>query len=197
MGAIMAPLNSILTFGSLTSTYILVYAYQNGSLNLTMFVPLIIVAFVIYEPIRAILPSIMQLIMVEVPISRMKEIYSMKTMEGKEIDINQFDIDFKDVSFAYEKDNYVLKDINLKIKQGEVTALVGPSGSGKSSLAKLAIRFWDPTKGNITLGGYDISDIEPEYLYKYYSMVFQNVVLFNNTIMENVRIGNQMQVMKM
>ncbi|MDI9519347.1 MAG: ABC transporter ATP-binding protein [Bacillota bacterium] len=190
MGAIMAPLNSILTLGSLTSTYILVQAYQNVSLNLSMFVPLIIVAFVIYEPIRAVIPSIMQLIMMEVPVTRMKEINSMDIMEGEEIEIEKFDIDFEDVSFGYEDNNYVLKDINLKIKQGEVTAFVGPSGSGKSSLAKLAIRFWDPQKGNITLGDHDISDIEPEYLYKYYSMVFQNVVLFNNTIMENVRIGN-------
>ncbi len=190
MGAVMAPLNGILTLGSLTSTYFLVQAYEQGTMELKIFLPLIIIAFVIYEPIRAVLPSVMQLIMMEVPVTRMKEIISMPTMEGEEQRIDQFDINFENVSFAYEDGNPILKDINLTIKQGEVTAFVGPSGSGKSSLTKLAIRFWDPQYGKVTLGGYDISKTEPEHLYKHYSMVFQNVVLFNNTIMENVRIGN-------
>ncbi len=192
MGALMAPLNSILTLGSLTSTYVLLQAYLKGLIQLSTFVPMIIIAFVIYEPIRAIIPSIMQLIMMEVPIARMKEINSMLTMEGETIEINNFDIKFEDVAFAYENDNYILEDINLTIEQGQVTALVGPSGSGKSSLAKLAIRFWDPQKGKVTLGNNDISKIDPEHLYKYYSMVFQDVILFNNTILENVRIGNPM-----
>ena len=190
MGALMAPLNSILTLGSLTSTYILLQAYLKGLIKLSTFVPMIIIAFVIYEPIRAIIPSIMQLIMMEVPISRMKEINSMLTMDGAASEIDNFDIKFENVAFAYENNNYILENINLTIKQGQVTALVGPSGSGKSSLAKLAIRFWDPQKGKITLGNHDISKIDPEHLYKYYSMVFQDVVLFNNTILENVRIGN-------
>lgn len=190
MGAIMAPLNSILTLGSLTSTLFLIQAYQRGSIGLTFFVPLIIIAFVIYEPIRAVLPSTMQLIMMEVPVKRMKEIVSMPTMEGESPQITSFDINFENVHFAYENDDYILEDINLDIKQGEVTVLVGLSGSGKSSLARLAVRFWDPQSGKVSLGGYDISKIEPEYLYKYYSMVFQNVVLFNNTVIENVRIGN-------
>lgn len=190
MGAVMAPLNGILTLGSLTSTYFLVQAYEQGMIELKIFLPLIMIAFIIYDPIRAVLPSVMQLIMMEVPVTRMKEIISMPTMEGEEQRIEKFDINFENVSFAYEDEDNILKDINLTLKQGEVTAFVGPSGSGKSSLTKLAIRFWDPQDGKVTLGGYDISKIEPEHLYKHYSMVFQNVVLFNNTIMENVRIGN-------
>ncbi len=189
MGALMAPLNSILTLGSLSSTYVLVQAYQKEAIGLTAFVPLLIVSFIVYEPIRAIIPSVMQLIMMEIPISRMKEIRAMSTMEGEDLQITNFDIDFEGVSFSYEDEGYALKDINLSIKQGEVTALVGPSGSGKSSLARLAIRFWDPQEGVVRLGGQDISGIEPEHLYKYYAMVFQNVVLFNNSVMENVRIG--------
>ncbi|NLK67118.1 MAG: ABC transporter ATP-binding protein [Campylobacteraceae bacterium] len=190
MAAIMAPLNGILTLGSLTSVYVLIKAYQDGNLGLSFFVSLMIIAFIIYEPIRAVIPSIMQLIMMEIPVKRMKKINLMPIMDGKEIKIEKFDIEFKNVSFAYENEEYVLNDINLTINQGEVTAFVGPSGSGKSSLAKLAIRFWDPQKGEINLGGQDISKIEPEHLYKYYSMVFQNVVLFNNSVLENVRIGN-------
>lgn len=190
MAAVLAPMNSILTLGSLTSTYVLMQAYQKGTISLTIFLPLVVIAFVIYEPIRAVMPSTMQLIMMEVPVARMKEIISIPSMDGEKDNIENFDINFANVSFAYEGSAYVLKGINLTIKQGEVTALVGPSGSGKSSLAKLAIRFWDPQIGKVTLGGHDISQVDPEHLYKYYSMVFQNVLLFNNTIMENVRIGN-------
>lgn len=190
MGAVMAPLNGILTLGSLTSTYVLVQAYGQGSMELKYFVPLIIIAFLIYEPVRSVLPSVMQLIMMEVPVTRMKEIAAMPPMEGEERTIETFDIVFEHVGFAYEGENHVLNDINLTIKQGEVTAFVGPSGSGKSSLTKLAVRFWDPQEGRVTLGGHDISAIEPEHLYTYYSMVFQDVVLFNTTVLENVRIGN-------
>ncbi|MGI6782159.1 MAG: ABC transporter ATP-binding protein [Acholeplasmataceae bacterium] len=189
MGALMAPLNGLFTLGSLTSTLLLVWQYTEGKIELTYLVPLIIIAFLIYEPIRAVIPSTMQLIMTEVPINRMKDINKIESMDGEMVDLDKFDIKFNNVSFAYE-DEYILENINLTIKQGEVTALVGPSGSGKSSLAKLAIRFWDPQKGSVSLGGQNISEIDPEHLYKYYSMVFQDVVLFNNTIMENVRIGN-------
>jgi len=138
----------------------------------------------------ACLAFIMELIYIDVPISRMRELYSSKVLEGEEKDIDSFDIEFKNVSFGYE-DEKVLKDVSFTAKQGEVTALVGPSGCGKSTITKLMLRFWDPDSGTVTLGKNDISLIDPESLLKNYSMVFQDVLLFNNTIMENIRIGRQ------
>jgi ATP-binding cassette subfamily B protein len=95
---------------------------------------------------------------------------------------------FDHVGFAYNTGETVLKDVSFTAKQGEVTALVGPSGGGKTTVSRLAARFWDISKGNITVGGMDISKIEPETLLSLYSIVFQDVTLFNNTIMENIRI---------
>lgn len=102
-----------------------------------------------------------------------------------------YDICFENVGFSYSGEEAVLNDVSFTAKQGEVTALVGPSGGGKSTAAKLAARFYDITRGKITLGGVDISKIDPEELLKNYSIVFQDVVLFNNTVMENIRIGRK------
>lgn len=102
-----------------------------------------------------------------------------------------YDIEFRHVDFSYEAGKKVLEDVSFTARQGEITALVGPSGGGKSTSAKLAARFWDIDKGKITLGGQDISDIEPETLLQYYSVVFQDVVLFNTTILDNIRLGKR------
>lgn len=102
-----------------------------------------------------------------------------------------YDIVFDHVGFAYNTGETVLKDVSFTAKQGEVTALVGPSGGGKTTVSRLASRFWDINKGKITVGGMDISKIEPETLLSLYSIVFQDVTLFNNTIMENIRIGRK------
>lgn len=122
----------------------------------------------------------------------MGEIEKTATQEGREeVEIKNFDIEFKDVEFGYDSSKPVIKGVSFTAKQGEVTALVGPSGGGKSTAVKLAARFWDVQKGTITLGGEDISTIAPETLLKYYSIVFQDVTLFNNTVMENIRIGRK------
>lgn len=105
------------------------------------------------------------------------------------MDNKGFDIEFSNVGFAYNKDEVVLKDVSFVAKQGEVTALIGPSGGGKTTVSRLASRFWDVNKGRITVGGMDISKIDPEILMSLYSIVFQEVTLFNNTVMENIRIG--------
>jgi len=102
-----------------------------------------------------------------------------------------YDIGFTNVDFAYEEGKQVLQNVSFTAKQGEITALVGPSGGGKSTSAKLAARFWDIQKGEITLGGQDISKIEPETLLKYYSIVFQDVLLFNASIKDNIRVGKR------
>lgn len=102
-----------------------------------------------------------------------------------------YDIVFDHVGFSYNTEETVLKDVSFTAKQGEVTALVGPSGGGKTTVSRVAARFWDIDKGKITVGGMDISDVEPEALLSLYSIVFQDVTLFNNTVMENIRIGNK------
>ena len=102
-----------------------------------------------------------------------------------------YDIEFANVGFAYDAGEIVLNDVSFVAKQGEVTALIGPSGGGKTTVSRLAARFWDVNKGKITVGGMDISTIDPETLMSLYSIVFQDVTLFNNTIMENIRIGKQ------
>ena len=122
----------------------------------------------------------------------MNEILDHPVQTGSSTLTNQgYDIVFDHVGFAYNTGETVLKDVSFTARQGEVTALVGPSGGGKTTVSRLAARFWDISKGKITVGGMDISKIDPETLLSLYSIVFQDVTLFNNTIMENIRIGRK------
>ena len=122
----------------------------------------------------------------------MRELEQMPIQEGKtEYSVKNYDIVFDKVSFAYEENKQVLRNVSFTARQGEVTALVGPSGGGKSTSVKLAARFWDIDKGTITLGGEDISQIDPEALLKNYSVVFQDVVLFNASVADNICIGRK------
>lgn len=122
----------------------------------------------------------------------MKGIEEQPVQQGsREAAYDGYDIVFDHVGFSYKEGKQVLKDVSFTARQGQVTALVGPSGGGKSTSAKLAARFWDIDRGKITLGGTDISGIEPETLLRSFSIVFQDVVLFNNTIMENIRLGRK------
>lgn len=122
----------------------------------------------------------------------MDEILSHEEQDGIKTLSNQgYDINFSHVGFSYDGNEQILKDVSFTAKQGEVTALIGPSGSGKTTVSRLAARFWDINKGTITVGGMDISKIDPETLLSLYSIVFQDVTLFNNTIMENIRIGRK------
>ena len=125
-------------------------------------------------------------------VERMKGIEEQPVWQGsREAVYDGYDIVFDHVGFSYKDGEQVLKDVSFTARQGQVTALVGPSGGGKSTSAKLAARFWDIDRGKITLGGTDISGIEPETLLRSFSIVFQDVVLFNNTIMENIRLGRK------
>ena len=121
----------------------------------------------------------------------MNEIPEMQDQPDAVTEVPNGDIVFDHVGFAYNTGETVLKDVSFTAKQGEVTALVGSSGGGKTTVSRLAARFWDISKGKITVGGMDISKIEPETLLSFYSIVFQDVTLFNNTIMENIRIGKK------
>ena len=122
----------------------------------------------------------------------MRSILEQPVQEGTvEFTPKNYDITFDHVSFAYREGDGVLEDVSFTAKQGEVTALIGPSGGGKSTACKLAARFWDVTGGKVLLGGTDVSTVDPETLLRSYSMVFQDVVLFRDTVMENIRLGRR------
>ncbi len=128
----------------------------------------------------------------QINIDRMNEIENCKEQEGKtEFQPKGYDISFENVGFAYNTEETVLQNVSFTAKQGEVTALIGPSGGGKSTATKLAARFWDADKGKITVGGVDVKTVDPERLLTAFSIVFQDVTLFNNTVMENIRIGRK------
>ncbi|MCG8333942.1 MAG: ABC transporter ATP-binding protein/permease [Proteobacteria bacterium] len=163
-----------------------------GSVNLFTYLMFLIIGSRVYEPIEQVFANLAALYYLDVRIERMNEMENLPIQKGKtEFSPAYFDIVFDSVSFSYEKGKQVMKDVSFVAKQGEITALVGPSGGGKSTSAKLSARFWDVDSGAILLGGQDISNIEPETLLKYYSVVFQDVVLFNTTIMDNIRIGKR------
>ena len=146
----------------------------------------------IYDPMQVSLQNLAAIITTDVQCERMNEILLHEVQSGtKEMNNKGYDIEFANVGFAYDAGEIVLNDVSFVAKQGEVTALIGPSGGGKTTVSRLAARFWDVNKGKITVGGMDISTIDPETLMSLYSIVFQDVTLFNNTIMENIRIGKQ------
>ncbi len=162
-----------------------------GQINILVYIAYLILTTSIYLPIEGILTFMALVVALDGVVARIKEIKTMPVQEGKqEMNPKDYSIDFKDVEFGYE-DYTVINGVSFTAKQGEVTALIGPSGSGKTTLAKLAARFWDIQKGKILLGGEDISQIDPETLLKNYAIVFQDVVLFNASIKDNIRIGKK------
>lgn len=163
-----------------------------GELTVLVFFMYLLVVSRIYEPMSGSLTNLAAIISTQVNIDRMNEIENYPEQEGNaEFTSNGYDITFDHVGFAYNSGETVLEDVSFTAKQGEVTALIGPSGGGKSTAAKLAARFWDTEKGKITVGGTDVKTVDPEKLLSVYSIVFQDVTLFNNTVMENIRIGRQ------
>ncbi|MBR3473770.1 MAG: ABC transporter ATP-binding protein [Oscillospiraceae bacterium] len=157
---------------------------------LTLFMFLLVITR-IYAPFDQALALIAEMFMSQVSAGRLMEIYDAKTAEGSESFTPQgHDIVFENVGFAYD-DKQVLDGVSFTAKEGEVTALVGPSGSGKSTCARLAARLWDIDRGSIQVGGVDISTVDPETLLTDYSMVFQDVVLFDDTVLENIRLGRR------
>lgn len=152
----------------------------------------LMIASRIYNPINEVFNNLAALFYLDIRINRMNEMQSLPVQNGKtNFSTNSYDITFENVDFAYESGKQVLNNLSFTAKQGEITALVGPSGGGKSTAAKLAARFWDIDSGKIMLGKTNINEIEPETLLKNYSVVFQDVVLFNTSIMENIRIGKE------
>ncbi|MGP1434748.1 MAG: ABC transporter ATP-binding protein [Catonella sp.] len=162
-----------------------------GEINILVYIAFLILCTSIYLPIEGILTFMTMINMLDSVVGRIKEIKTMPVQEGKtEMDIKSFDVEFKDVHFGYD-DYSVINGVSFTAKQGETTALIGPSGSGKTTLAKLAARFWDIDSGQILLGGEDISKVDPETLLKNFSIVFQDVTLFNASIKDNIRVGKK------
>lgn len=158
---------------------------------LTLFMFLLVVTRM-YEPFQIALQNVAAIISLDANCRRMDEILSHEEQTGSEtLDNKGCDIKFDHVAFSYKDGEQVLSDVSFTAKQGEVTALIGPSGGGKTTVSRLAARFWDNDKGTITVGGMNVSKIDPEKLLSLYSIVFQDVTLFNNTVMENIRIGKK------
>ena len=165
---------------------------QRGEVTVFVYLAFLIVAAMVYNPIQDVYNNFVVLAFLDVRINRMKEIEAMPVQAGSQgLAISNYDIEFRNVSFAYEACKQVLHNVSFTARQGEVTALVGPSGGGKSTTARLAARFWDIDGGQILLGGCDIATIDPEELLKSYAIVFQDVLLFNASIADNIRIGRR------
>lgn len=164
----------------------------NGSLGVLTFFMFLLVASRLYDPMQTALLNLAGIIAVRTNVARMNEILEYPVQTGSDTLTNDgYDIMFDHVGFAYNDGEVVLKDVSFTAKQGEVTALVGPSGGGKTTVSRLVARFWDIRKGKITVGGMNVAEIDPEKLISLYSIVFQEVTLFDNTIMENIRLGKK------
>ena len=182
----------ILKFGIATVALVGSALLIRGEIDIPLFFMFLLVASRLYAPLEGALQNLAAVISTKTNINRMNEIFDQPIQTGSNTMTNQgYDIVFDHVGFAYNTRETVLKDVSFTAKQGEVTALVGPSGGGKTTVSRLAARFWDINKGKITVGGMDISKIDPETLLSLYSIVFQDVTLFNNTVIENIRIGRK------
>ena len=184
--------NLILKLGIATVALVGSVLLINGTLTVPVLFLFLLVASRLYEPLEGALQNLAAIISTNANIERMNEILDHPIQTGEDkINNKGYDIVFDNVGFAYNTGETVLDNVTFTAKQGEVTALVGPSGGGKTTVSRLAARFWDINRGIITVGSSDISKIEPETLLSIYSIVFQDVTLFNNTIMENIRIGKK------
>ena len=195
LGSLITSMQMIIKIGIASTVIVSSMLLLQDSISLLEFLIFLAIATRVYDPLDSALINLTALFQAFYSIKRTKEFNEIEVQEGKtEASYNGYDIEFKNVSFAYEMNDdskIVIDDLSFTAKQGEITALVGPSGSGKSTAVKLAARFWDLKDGNIYLGGQDINEIYPEKLLENISIVFQDVVLFNNTIMENIRIGKK------
>jgi len=163
-----------------------------GEIDVLTFLMFLLAVTRMYEPLQIALQNLAAIISIDVNCKRMDEILSHEEQTGREtLDNKGFDVNFDHVAFSYKDGEQVLSDVSFTAKQGEVTALIGPSGGGKTTVSRLAARFWDIDGGKITIGGMDVSEVDPEKLLSLFSIVFQDVTLFNNTVMENIRIGKK------
>ena len=182
----------ILKLGIATTALVGGALLARGEIDLLTFFMFLMLVSRLYDPMQITLQNFAAIIASTVQCERLDEVLSHEIQTGSDTMTNNgYDIVFDHVSFSYNDDTAVLKDVSFTAKQGEVTALIGPSGGGKTTVSRLAARFWDVTGGKITLGGMDISKIDPETLFSAYSIVFQDVTLFNQSVKDNIRIGKK------
>ena len=190
-GVFVNAASVIMRLGVATTILVGAQSILSGRIDFMLLFLFLLVITRAYAPFDQSLALIAEMFVSQVSADRMNEIYETPIAEGSETFAPKgHDIVFDHVSFAYDQKD-VLRDVSFTAKEGEVTALVGPSGSGKSTCARLAARLWDVTKGSIRVGGVDIATVDPEVLLRDYSMVFQDVVLFDDTVMENIRLGRR------
>lgn len=182
----------ILKLGIVTVVLMGLYLLSIDQISMSVFVLFLIVASRLYDPLNSTLQNLAAIVSCEPRIERLDEMENYPIQEGQDqFEPQNYDIVFENVYFGYEKNQDIIHDVSFTVKQGEVTALIGPSGGGKSTCAKLAARFWDVSKGKITVGGVNIQDVDPEVLLSKYAIVFQDVILFNSSIMDNIRLGKK------
>ncbi len=182
----------VLKLGIGTTAVVGGYLFAKGEITILTFFMFLMLVSRLYDPMNITLQNFAAIISCGIQCERLDEVLSTKVQTGADtINNDGYDIVFDHVGFKYSDDTDVLKDVSFTAKQGEVTALIGPSGGGKTTISRLAARFWDVNEGRISLGGADISKVDPELLLKSYSIVFQDVTLFNNSVMENIRIGRK------
>ena len=191
-GVFVCSAQAFLRIGLATTVLVGAELLTGGELSFLYFLGFLFAAARLYDPLGVVLQNIAATFSAKLKIERMRAIQEQPVQTGVETcEPENFDIVFDHVKFAYRDGESVLEDVSFTARQGQVTALVGPSGGGKSTACKLAARFWDIQGGKITLGGIDISTVDPETLLKHYSFVFQDVVLFRDTILENIRLGRR------
>ena len=192
LGMLVNGSQSVLKLGLASVIIVGANLLASGTVDLFTYLIFMVIGSRVYAPVSEVMNNIAALFYLDVRISRMNEMEALPVQHGTtDFTPKGYDIEFQQVDFAYEQGKQILNNLSFIARQGEKTALVGPSGSGKSTAARLAARFWDIQSGKITLGGQDISRIDPETLLKNYSVVFQDVVLFNASIMDNIRIGKR------
>lgn len=192
LGMLVNGSQSVLKLGLASVIIVGANLLASGTVDLFTYLIFMVIGARVYAPVSEVMNNIAALFYLDVRINRMNEMEALPVQNGTtEFTPQGYDIEFRLVDFAYEQGKQILNNLSFIARQGEKTALVGPSGSGKSTAARLAARFWDIQSGKITLGGQDISRIDPETLLKNYSVVFQDVVLFNASIMDNIRIGKR------
>ena len=192
LGMLVNGSQSVLKLGLASVIIVGANLLASGTVDLFTYLIFMVIGSRVYAPVSEVMNNIAALFYLDVRINRMNEMEALPVQNGTtEFTPQGYDIELRQVDFAYEQGKQILNNLSFIARQGEKTALVGPSGSGKSTAARLAARFWDIQSGKITLGGQDISRIDPETLLKNYSVVFQDVVLFNASIMDNIRIGKR------
>ncbi|MDR0412210.1 MAG: ABC transporter ATP-binding protein/permease [Dysgonamonadaceae bacterium] len=192
IGVMVNVSQSVLKLGMASVVIVGAGLLARSAIDLFTYLIFILVASRIYAPVEEVFNNLMALFFLDVRINRMNEMEALPVQQGTTaFEPDGFDIEFRNVTFEYEQGKPVLQNVSFIARQGEITALVGRSGSGKSTAARLAARFWDVRSGKILFGGCDVGAVDPETLLKYFSVVFQDVVLFNASIMDNIRIGRR------